>query len=176
MRCVVAGRRWPPQPTPPPSPTSPPRSCELKVRHSHGPIHINTNETGPFRETCLDDTDTESYFSRELHAQDRSPNTSRSPSQEKPPAHALSSRIATHVATRNHDQLSPNSWGLLATSAQTQMQQMTSRPKYPPVSPAQDVTSNGQDGARGCQISPDSHPAQAVPARASRTPGPSRQS
>ena len=52
-----------------------------KVRHSHGPIHINTQRVGT-RETCLDDTDTESYFSREFHAQDRSPSTSRSPSQD----------------------------------------------------------------------------------------------
>ena len=144
------------------------------VIHTDPYSHQHKTRIGPLRETCLDDT--EFYFSREFHAQDRSPSTSRSPSQEKPPAHALSSRIATHVATRNHDQLSPNSWGLLATSAQTQMQQMTSRPKFPPVSPAQHVTSNGQDGAHSCSISPDSHPAPAVPARASRTPGPSRQS
>ena len=42
-----------------------------------------------------------------------------------------------------------------------------------PLRPLRHVTNNGQDGAHCCQIPPDSHP---VPVRASRTPGPSRQS
>ena len=36
--------------------------------------------------------------------------------------------------------------------------------------PDEHVTNNGQDGAHGCQISPDAHPASAVPVCASRTP------
>jgi hypothetical protein len=82
-----------------------------------------------------------------------------------------SSRNATCRHQRIHVHTTTSS--LLATYSDHGTQQ--TQPSIP-LRPLRHVTSNGQDGAYSCSISPDSHSAPAVPVRASRTPGPSRQS
>ena len=88
----------------------------------------------------------------------------------------LGSSRMPHVATRESMFTLTSSSALsslLATYSAHSTQQ--TQPSIP-LRPLRHVTSNGQDGARSCSISPDSHPAPAVPECASRTPGPSRQS
>ena len=88
----------------------------------------------------------------------------------------LGSSRMPHVATRESMFTLTSSSALsslLATYSAHSTQQ--TQPSIP-LRPLRHVTSNGQDGAHSCSISPDSHPAPAVPVRASRTPGPSRQS
>ncbi len=82
--------------------------------------------------------------------------------------------LMPHVATRE------SMFTLTSSSALSSLLATYSAHSTPQTQPSiplrllRHVTSNGQDGARSCSISPDSHPAPAVPVRASRTPGPSR--
>ena len=136
----------------------------------HGPLPLGSH-SGRTPTTCRAAVQCSVYNARRPRTplrRDAIPHSGRTPNAREL-TYATCRHQRIHVHTHYVIPLS----SLLATYSAHSTQQ--TQPSIP-LRPLRHVTSNGQDGARSCSISPDSHPAPAVPVSASRTPGPSRQS